>query len=416
MHSVAQILSAVDRLAKNADRSSCRRSDGRTRRLLVVAAAVTAAIVMAATAGQSALAATPAAHASTAAPSLVVAGKQVASAVAEQRSTQTPAEKQAAAKKKAEDAKHHAQSAARWSLLLAVLALLILLPLGLWLIELLVKWFKPSSSVLMGWSWIKGAVVGTDKRLSTSKTVMAVWTYSLASVLLAIVIAKLLGHPEGLDALKKSGLQAEYAVLIGGPIGAAILAKGIVSSQVSSGQSKPDGDEAKAADLVSNDTGQTDLGDLQYVLFNTVALVFFFGQFLADPLLGLPDMPDVLVGLTSVSAVGYLGKKALPASMRAIAEVRPSPVAATAWTGGTPVKFTALGSGLVNADKSAPIQVRFENDAGGEDASNVVASITSEGTTLAFDLATALPVGTYALHVVTREGNKITKADALTVT
>jgi hypothetical protein len=314
-----------------------------------------------------------------------------------------------------------AQKAARWSLLVALVALIVVLPIVLGLIEALLKWSLAGWSTFAFYRWINGAVMGVDKRVSTSKTVMVVWTYSLASVLLAIVIAKLFGHPQGFNTLKKSGLQTEYAVLIGGPIGAAILAKGIVNDQVSKGQSKPkkeDTEKAKPADLISNDAGETDLGDLQYVLFNTVALTFLFGQYLSNPLLGLPDIPNVLVGLTSVSAVGYVGKKALPSAQRAITKVSsdPSPVTSTSWNGGQTVRFTVLGTGLVNADKSAPTEVRFEGDNGQQDGSNVVASITDEGTTLEFNLTNALPQGTYALQVITKEGNKITKADALTVT
>jgi hypothetical protein len=313
-----------------------------------------------------------------------------------------------------------AEEIGRWSLLIAAVGLVFILPFLLWLVELVARSFmkeKPSSPVVIG--WIRGAIVGADKRLSTSKTMMAVWTYSLASVLLAIVIAKLFGHPEALDALQKNGLQAEYAVLIGGPLGAAILAKAIVTNQVASGQSKPTStDPVKVADLVNDDTGQTDLGDLQYVLFNTVALTFFFGEFLSSPLLGLPNIPNVLVGLTTVSAVGYVGKKALPATKREITNVRsdPTPVStSTSWAGGQAIKVTVLGSGLVNADGSAPLHVRFENDAAGQDASNVVATVTDEGVALEFDVANALAAGVYALQVTTAEGNKITKAAALTV-
>jgi hypothetical protein len=123
--------------------------------------------------------------------------------------------------------------------------------------------------------------------------------------------------------------------LIEGPLGAAILAKGIVTTQVASGQSKPESvDGAKAADLVNNDVGQADLGDLQYVLFNAVALTFFFGELLASPPLGLPSIPKVLVGLTSVSAVGYVAKKALPVAARAITKVDPDTVPIADWQGG----------------------------------------------------------------------------------
>ena len=155
-------------------------------------------------------------------------------------------------------------------------------------------------------------VVGADQRASTSKTIAFVWTYTVAAALLSFIVARWLGHPGGYDKLMSSGLNAQYALLFGGPIGAAILAKGIVSAQIDNGStSKPPADSANPAQLAQNDSGDTDLGDVQYLLFNTVALVFFYGEFLRAPQNGMPTLPDVLVGLTSVAAAGYVGKKAL---------------------------------------------------------------------------------------------------------
>jgi hypothetical protein len=146
----------------------------------------------------------------------------------------------------------------------------------------------------------------------------------------------------------KHGLQGAYAVLIGGPIGAAIRAKGIVSTQIQNGASKPAASSAQASDLVTNDGGATDLGDLQYVIFNTVALVFFYGELIATPQFGLPTIPDVLLGLTSVSAVGYVAKKALPAGGLNVVKVDPKKAAA----GYNPV--TLYVSGLADAQGVVP--------------------------------------------------------------
>lgn len=140
---------------------------------------------------------------------------------------------------------HESQEAGRWSLLIAAVGLLVVLPFALWFVGWLIwlatgrKNHKPLPRlVVLG--WVRGAIVGADKRASTSKTAAVVWTYSLATALLSIVIVKWLGHPHALQDLEKAGLQAQYGVLIGGTLGAAIAAKGIVSTQVASGQSKPD--------------------------------------------------------------------------------------------------------------------------------------------------------------------------------
>ena len=145
----------------------------------------------------------------------------------------------------------------------------------------------------------------------------------MAATLLSFVIARWLGHSEALNAVKAQGLNAQYAVLIGGPLGAAILAKGIVSTQVANGSAaKPPAASPSPAQLVQNDGGDADLGDVQYVLFNVVALVFFYSELLRAPQVGIPTIPDVLLGLTSVSAVGFVGKKVL-AGPGAISAVQP---------------------------------------------------------------------------------------------
>jgi len=314
---------------------------------------------------------------------------------------------------------HESKEAGRWSLLIAVVALLFVLPFSLWLLELVIRFFTGElkdvgAPVVFG--WIRGAAIGADKRLSTSKTVAVVWTYALASALLSIIISKWWGHPHAYLLQVNMGLQAGYALLIGGPLGAAIVAKGLVSSQVAKGQSKPEStDGAKASDLVSNDSGGTDLGDLQYVLFNAGALIFFFGELLGAPQLGLPTIPDVLLGLTSVSAVGYVGKKALPSLTRAITKVEPPQIKQGIWQSGQ-AQVTVFGSNLLNADGSAPTQVRFENANGGVDAKRVVESMKAQGLQLVVDLEfNALPVGSYDAVVVTKEGNKVTKTAAIEV-
>lgn len=198
---------------------------------------------------------------------------------------------------------HAAVSATRWGLLIG-LGAVVAITLLLTLVD----------------AEIRTLIVGHDNRVSTSKTVAVVWTVVVAAALIALIYANLMNHPEALTATDHAGVVGQYALLFGGPLGAAILAKGIVQNQNKDEQVKDMADAPKAMDLVADDDGQADLGDFQYVLFNLVALVFVVGSFLHDPTAGLPHMPDVLLGLTSVSAVGYVGKKALPAA-------KPKPVA-----------------------------------------------------------------------------------------
>ena len=130
--------------------------------------------------------------------------------------------------------------------------------------------------------------------------------------------------PGALVTTGRSGVVGQYAVLFGGPLGAAIAAKGIVNQQVSNNPSaKSQAGSPSPGDLVNDDAGNTDLGDLQYVLFNLVALVYVVGSVFVSPLHGLPKIPDVLLGLTSVSAAGYVGKKAFTPQSIASAKVVP---------------------------------------------------------------------------------------------
>ncbi len=111
--------------------------------------------------------------------------------------------------------------------------------------------------------------VGTDNRVSTSKTIAAVWTFVVAAALFALVYANLLDHPGALEATNAGGRVGQYALLFGDPIGAAILSKAIVGGQVSSSSNaKTTAKSPALADLIANDSGESDLGDLQYVLFN----------------------------------------------------------------------------------------------------------------------------------------------------
>jgi hypothetical protein len=156
-------------------------------------------------------------------------------------------------------------------------------------------------------------VIGADHRISTSKTIATVWTLVVATALFGIVYADLLNHPQALNALSRSATIGQYAVLFGGPLGAAILAKrSSPESARRAGAGRTIGTPS-IKDLVSDENGNGDLGDLQYVLFNAVALLYVIGSLLHAPEQGLPHIPDVLLGLTGVSAAGCVGKKALPA-------------------------------------------------------------------------------------------------------
>ena len=250
---------------------------------------------------------------------------------------------------------------------------------------------------------ISRLVIGTDNRVSTSKTIPFTWTIVVAAGLVALVYASLIGHDQPLQATNDAGVVGQYALLFGGPLGAAILAKAIVNKQVAENPGSKSEGQPSATDLVTNDAGQGDLGDFQYVVFNLVALVYVVGTLLTDPAGGLPHVPDVLLGLTSVSAVGYIGKKALVPVGTVTGTLNPT----SGPSGTTMVTITLDGLAPAEQPATTPWWVRF-GDA--EPGDLVAAAVTSGGARLeraapAIDPAPQQPVN---VTVTGSDGTSVT--------
>ncbi len=111
----------------------------------------------------------------------------------------------------------------------------------------------------------RGLLVGTDNRVSTSKTTAALWTvvliYFIASM--ALIFG---GQPDKYKSLIQS-ISPLYLVLLGGPFAAAVLAKSIVSGSAAAGQVQKGQGSPSVADVFSDDDGNTDLIDTQYIAF-----------------------------------------------------------------------------------------------------------------------------------------------------
>ncbi len=161
-----------------------------------------------------------------------------------------------------------------------------------------------------------GILIGADNRLSTSKLSAFAWTWVLAWAILALAIGDWVSAPAGWASFVEEGLQDQYLILLGGPFVALVGAKALVANGVASGsQVKPAAGEdetspvARVTQAFSDDGGQTDLIDTQYLLFGAVALVVFIVMFLRDSTTGLPQLPDILVGISSVGATAYIANK-----------------------------------------------------------------------------------------------------------
>lgn len=192
-------------------------------------------------------------------------------------------------------------------------ALLILLVVSLVPLEVPTKASEKSEASERKTAFLFVALLnGRDGRWSTSKAGAVLWTYAVWFAFLTILL-----HTNG-EGLKDAILDQQYLVLMGMPIAAAVVAKGLTQNKVESGVLKskpPDGVETNlmrgVGQLVGNDEGQPDLLDFQYFGFNLLLLGYFFTRFLGHQDLGLPTLPDTLVALSGVSAAGYLGKKGL---------------------------------------------------------------------------------------------------------
>ena len=167
-------------------------------------------------------------------------------------------------------------------------------------------------------SFMGALVVGMDNRTSTSKAIATAWTFLIAWGLLSAVIALVLGAD-----LTWPTLQEEYLLLLGGPFAAAVLAKYATSGQA---ESKPAGEvgESSVAQLVTNDNGDTDLGDFQYVVFNVIGMAYFLSQFIGALANGFPDLPPTLTGLMLTSTGGYAAKKLLAQEAPTLISVVPA--------------------------------------------------------------------------------------------
>jgi hypothetical protein len=180
-------------------------------------------------------------------------------------------------------------------------------------------------------AYFRALYVGLDGRWSTSKLQALLWTYAVLYALVALFVADQLGLDFS-DGKGFAGIEFrdEYLLLLGGPFAAAVLAKGIMATKVENGTIvKPEAPTERSAvtgfrDVISDDAGRTDLVDFQYFFFNLVALGFFAVSFCPNVAEGFPDLPDFLVGLTSVSALAYVTSKAVESSTPQITLVVPS--------------------------------------------------------------------------------------------
>jgi len=279
-----------------------------------------------------------------------------------------------------------------WALLLASVAYLVIFAV----LEHLGTSGPPNRAK---YGWI-GLMIGADGRLSTSKTQAVLWTAILATVLVFLAGIVGFGPGHGPDLFDTVHWE-QYLVLLGGPFAAAVLAKFTTVAKLQSGsvtKSLTDnassralgnsaGDPAtagpvaaKVADAFSNDAGEVDIPDTQYLIFNFVAIAYFLVVYLGQIFQShsgldrfvLPDIPSVILGLTSVSAATYVGYKATQRDAPRIVSVTPDPA--------KPGQLvTVVGVNLVPTGESAPAAhtaIWLQSLADGDSANSAVVAPT----------------------------------------
>ena len=194
----------------------------------------------------------------------------------------------------------------------------------------------------LGWLSV---LLGADGRLSTSKSAIWLWTAGLGYALLFITGVAIFVDAK---ATLVSSPWQEYLLLLGGPFSAGVLAKyavvtklnnGTIGKTLIPGLAQPTaaghigvGRSAQLSDVVSNDSGNLDVVDSQYLLFNLVTFAYAAGTFLSNNFnhlvvegkYALPSIPSPLLALTAAAAATYVANKAIQKDSPGIDSVVPA--------------------------------------------------------------------------------------------
>lgn len=220
--------------------------------------------------------------------------------------------------------------------------------------------------------------LGSDGRLSTSTTIAWMWTIVIFYVIAALIIA----WPRDW-ATPFTHFDGTYIALLGGPYASWVLAKAAVGTKVKNlSLQKPAGDGTpRLSDLVQDDTGNADLFDIQYVMFNVAAMAFVLIAFFQNSGAGFPVIPPALVILTAGPAAVYLSNKALSSNPPSISAVTPTVL-------GPGTTFTVTGQNFTPAATSTPQTVGDQVVEGGTEPTalqvlvgDIEADITSSSNT-----------------------------------
>ena len=276
------------------------------------------------------------------------------------------------------------------------------------------------------------AVIGADGRVSTSKTVVYVWTFVFASALVIMTSMVVFGYLKPGQAFRTGSNWDAYLLLLGGPFASAVIAKGIVSYQTQQDPTSKSGTSAtagtantmsttvtaaqpSATDIVNGDSGTPSLVDTQYSIFSLIAILYFAGLFIAnldkyaagavsaDKAQWLPQIPSALLGLTSLAALTYVGNKAVQTQGLRVVSFSPNPVRVNSTVVATLVNLSATAT---QANTTI-----WTKDAAGNTQSSGAAAVDIANKTV--DFQSPAVAGTYSVMIA--EPNSFTDPVTLVV-
>jgi len=163
-------------------------------------------------------------------------------------------------------------------------------------------------------------LVGADNRYSTSSVQVALWTVAVVFAFVMFIV-QMAQHVTFTNDDAFGSFNSDYLFLLGGPFAAALLAKFAAVTKVNDQSVQQSAATVPAAmDVVTDHSGATSLTDAQFFLFNIVALGYFAVGF-AQNAASLPDINQTLIGLTSASALTYVGGKVVNSNPPVITSV-----------------------------------------------------------------------------------------------
>ena len=260
-------------------------------------------------------------------------------------------------------------------------------------------------------------IIGADGRVSTSKTVVYVWTFVFASALVVMTSMVVFGYLKPGQAFHTGSDWDAYLLLLGGPFASAVISKGVVSYQVQQDPTSKSGTAAaagtanpmsttvaaqpSATDVLNGDSGTPSLVDTQYTIFSLIAILYFAGVFIANldkyaagavsasNAVWLPQIPSALLGLTSLAALTYVGNKTVQTQGLRVVSFLPNPAPAN-----SPVQATLVNLPANTAIATVTIWVK---DGAGNTTSQGALAVDIANKTV--DFQSPVNAGTYSVTI-----------------